>query len=64
MHTGFWWGNLRERDYLEELSVDGWIITIKPVLKIQDEDVEWLDVAQDRGRYWALVNTAISPRLP
>jgi hypothetical protein len=26
VHTGLWWGNLRERDNLEELSVDGRII--------------------------------------
>ena len=24
--TGFWWGNLRERDHLEDLGVDGRII--------------------------------------
>jgi len=23
MHTGFWWGNRRERDYLEDPGVDG-----------------------------------------
>ena len=26
MHTGFWWGNLRERDHLEDLAVDGSIL--------------------------------------
>jgi hypothetical protein len=26
VHTGFWWGNLRERDHLEDRSVDGWVI--------------------------------------
>jgi hypothetical protein len=26
VHTGFWWGNLRERDHLEDLGVDGRII--------------------------------------
>ena len=26
MYTGFWWGNLRERDHLEDLGVDGRII--------------------------------------
>jgi len=24
--TGFWWGNLRERDYFEDPSIDGRII--------------------------------------
>jgi len=23
MHTGFWWGNLREIAYLEDQSIDG-----------------------------------------
>jgi hypothetical protein len=23
VHTEFWWGNLREGDYLEDLGVDG-----------------------------------------
>jgi hypothetical protein len=26
MRTGVWWGNLRERVYLEDLGVDGRII--------------------------------------
>ena len=26
IHTGFWWGNPRERDHLEDPSVDGKII--------------------------------------
>ena len=26
MHTGFWWGNLRERDHLEDTGVDGRVI--------------------------------------
>ena len=26
MYTGFWWGNLRERDHLEDRGVDGRII--------------------------------------
>jgi len=26
VHTGFWWGNLREKDHFEDLGVDGRII--------------------------------------
>jgi hypothetical protein len=26
VHTGFWWGNPRERDHLKDLGVDGKII--------------------------------------
>ena len=26
MYTGFWWGNLNEREHLEDPGVGGWII--------------------------------------
>jgi len=26
VHTGFWWGNLRERDHLENVGIDWSII--------------------------------------
>jgi hypothetical protein len=26
IHTGFWWTNLKERNNLEDLGVNGWII--------------------------------------
>jgi len=29
LHTGFWWGEPRERDHLEDLNIDGRIILQK-----------------------------------
>jgi len=28
VHRGFWWGDLRERDHLEDLGADGRIVLI------------------------------------
>ena len=59
MHTEFWWENVRERDHLEELSIDERII-LKWIFKLQDGRVEWMDLAQDRNKWRALVNTMMS----
>ena len=40
----------RERDHLEELGIDGWII-LKCVLKKLDGYVDWIDLAVDRDRW-------------
>ena len=45
MYTGFWWGDLRERDQLEDLDVDGRII-LKLIFRKWDGDA----VTQDRHR--------------
>ena len=26
LHTGFWWGDLRDRDHLEDVGLDGRVI--------------------------------------
>jgi len=48
VHTEFWWGNLRERDHLEDLSIDE-RITLKWIFKLQVGRVEWIDLAQNRN---------------
>jgi hypothetical protein len=59
--AGFGSGNMRERDYLENLRVDG-KITLKRIFKKRDEVVEWLDLAQYRDRWRALINTVMNLR--
>jgi len=61
VYTGFWWGNLKERDHLEAPSVDGRIIS-RWIFRKWDED--WIDLAQDRDRWRALVNAVMNLRVP
>jgi hypothetical protein len=44
--TGFWWGNLKERDHLEDPGVR-WKDKIKMDLKeVECGDMDWIDLAQ------------------
>jgi hypothetical protein len=51
-HTGFWWGNLRERDNLKDSGVNGWII-LKSIFKRWDGEVWtgliWLRIWHEFG---------------
>jgi hypothetical protein len=60
VQTWFWWGNMRERDHLENLGVDGRVI-LKWVFKKWDGRMDWIDLAQDRDRWLALVNAVMKP---
>jgi hypothetical protein len=58
MCTQFVWEDLRERDHLHDLCVDGRII-----LKwsfVQSGGMDWIDVAQNRDRWRALVNVVVN----
>ena len=51
VHTGFWWGDLRERDHLKDLDIDERvIIIIKCICK------KW-DVEPWTGSIWMRIGT-------
>jgi hypothetical protein len=62
VHTGFWWGNLREGNHLEDPGTDGRII-LKYICEKWYGGMDWIDIAEDRDRWWTLVNAAINLRV-
>jgi len=63
VHTGFWWGNLRKRDHLEDPGLDGRII-LKWKLRKLDGGVDWIDLGQDTDRWRAVVSAVMNLRVP
>jgi hypothetical protein len=57
-----WWENLREEDHLEDVGVDMKIIL--KLIKKWDGGMNWIDLAEDRNRWRALVNAAMNLRVP
>ena len=64
VRTGFWWEDLRERDHLEDLGVDGRIILKRIFKKWDEEGMDWIDVAEDRDKCRALVKTVMNLQAP
>ena len=60
---GFGGGNLREGDYLEDLGIDGMII-LKWNIQIGWDITDWIDLAQDGDKWWAVVNTVMNLQVP
>ena len=63
MRTGFWCGNLGERDHFEYPGVDGRII-LRRIFGKWDWSMDWIDLVRDRNRWRALVNAVMNFRVP
>jgi hypothetical protein len=61
---GFWWGNLRKRDNLEDPGLEGRIILRWVFRKWPMGAIELIDLSQDRDRWRALVNVVMNLRVP
>jgi hypothetical protein len=56
--TGVWWRNLREGGHFEDLEGDGRSILRWIFKKWNRGGRDWIDLAQDKYRWGALVNAA------
>jgi len=63
MHPEFWLGDLTEGEQLKDLGTDRRII-LKWISKKWDRCIDWIDLAQDRDRWRALVNVIMSLWFP
>ena len=63
MHTGFWCGDLKERDHSEDLGVDGRIVIIKGIFQEMGLGMDWNDLAQVMDTWLAVVNAVINFRV-
>jgi hypothetical protein len=63
VHAGFWLGNQRVRDHLEDAGLDGRLI-LRWFFKKWEGGMDWIDLAEDRDRWRALVNAVMNVRVP
>jgi hypothetical protein len=61
-HRGFWLGNLREGDHLEDPGVGGRRI-LKWIFEKWDGSMDWIDLAQDWDSWRAVVSAVMNLRV-
>jgi hypothetical protein len=63
VYTGFWWRNLSDGDHLEGPGADG-KIKLGWILRQWVGGTDWIDLAQNRDRWWAVENAVMNLRVP
>jgi hypothetical protein len=64
VHTGFWWGDLREGHHSGRPR-HRWEDNIKMDLReVGWRGMDWIFLVQDRDNWWALVNVVMNLRVP
>jgi hypothetical protein len=61
---GCWWGNLTERGHWGDPDVVGRIIRNMDLQEVGGGCGDWMELVQDRNRWWALVSTVKNRRIP
>jgi hypothetical protein len=60
----FWWGNLRERDHWGDPGIDGRMILRWIFRKLDVGGMDWIELAQGRVRWRALMNVVMNLQVP
>jgi hypothetical protein len=64
MHIGYGWESSKERDHWEDQDVGWWTVLKRILREIGCDGMDWIDLAQDRYQWMALVNTVMNLRVP
>jgi len=64
VYTGFWWGNTREGERPLVRPRSRWEDSITILPEVGCGAMDWIELAQDRDRWRALVNTVMNLRVP
>jgi hypothetical protein len=63
VHTGYWWGELREGEHVEDPRSDTRII-LKFIFKKWEGGMDWIKLGQVSDRWQALENMVMHLRVP
>jgi hypothetical protein len=57
VHVGFWGGKKKKKDHFEDPGINGRVLFSKNSM---GRGIDWIDLAEDRERWWVLVKMDIN----